>query len=233
MPENSLPTFDYAQRRPGRFQFPARMTVLPLADGKLALVSPIPIDDAIAKQLDELGEVAFLIAPNLLHHLYLAAASARYRTARVLAPERLRAKRPDLRIGGSLEQELPALLADAVDVVKFDGNPTLDEFVFYHRARRTLVVTDLVFNIRSPRGLVANLVLFLVGCHGRLAQSRAVRAMVKDRAAASVSAEAICRLDFETLIMAHGEVVRSHGRAALCEALRWLQPERVALPAVR
>ncbi|HEX6240133.1 MAG TPA: hypothetical protein VFZ61_04545, partial [Polyangiales bacterium] len=75
---NTLPNFEFHQRLPGNFQLPARMSVLPLRDGTLALVSPIPIDDALAAQLDRLGPVSLLIAPNLLHHLYLGAASQRY-----------------------------------------------------------------------------------------------------------------------------------------------------------
>lgn len=229
----SLPTFDYALRLPGNVHFPARMTVLPLNDGKIALVSPIPIDEALAEELQALGEVAFLIAPNLLHHMFLGDAIKRYPNAIVLAPERLRQKRPELRIDGTLERDVPSLLSDSVEIVKFEGSQTLDEFVFCHRAHRTLVVTDLVFNIRRPRGFMAHLVLFLVGCHGRFAQSRAVRFTVKDRSLAAASAEAILNLDFEALVVAHGENLQSSGREALAEALRWLLPQRAALPALR
>ena len=227
----TLPTFDYAQRLPGRFQFPARMTVLPLPNAKLALVSPIPIDEALADQLRGLGEVTFLIAPNLMHHLYLGAASERYLSAQVLAPRRLKAKRPDLRIDAELEDGLPPALREVVDAVKFDGAPVLDEFVFYHRSARSLVVTDLVFNITQPRGLLANLVLLLSGCHGRLGQSRAMRFMVKDAGAARVSALRILDFGFETLVMAHGDIVREGAQAGLAQALKWLLPERRALPA--
>lgn len=228
-----LPTFDSAQRLPGNFRFPARMTVLPLENQKLALVSPIPIDDALAVQIASLGEVAFLIAPNLLHHMYLADAVGRYPSARVLAPERLADKRPDLRIDGSLERDLPSLLTQSVDVLKFEGSPTLDEFLFCHRARRTLVVTDLVFNVRRPQGVVANVLLFLVGCHGCFAQSRAVRFTVKDRAPAGASAESILGVDFDAVVMAHVEILPSGGHGAMAEALRWVLPESAALPAAR
>src|SRR5688500_11961837 len=91
-------SYEYEQTRSALgFGLPARMTVLPLSPSRLAIISPIPIDDALAQRIAALGEVAFLIAPNLLHHLYLAAASARYPQAQVLAPPGMRAKRPDLR----------------------------------------------------------------------------------------------------------------------------------------
>lgn len=226
-----LPVFDYDQVLPLGFRFPARMSVLPLEPGKLALVSPIPIDDAGAAAIAELGRVEFLIAPNLLHHLYLDAAVRRYPHARVLAPRRLQKKKPALRIDaaidvGTPEPTLPVELAAAVDVVPVGGVPGMDELVFFHRATRTLVVTDLVFHVTQPRGWLAHLTLFLSGCHRRLASSRALRLLVKDRAAARASVERILALPFETLVMAHGEVIEVDARARLERALAWLSPAR-------
>lgn len=230
MSPSRLPVFEYDQVLPLGFRLPARMTVLPLEGGKLALVSPIPIDDAMAAAIAPLGTVEFLIAPNLLHHLYLDAAIQRHPEARVVAPSRLRAKKPGLLIHAAIDvaaaavPELPPELAAAVDVVPFQGVPGLDELVLFHRATRTLVVTDLVFHITQPRGWMAHLTLWLVGCHRRLASSRALRLLVKDRAAARFSAERILALPFERLVMAHGEVIERDAHARLERALAWLGP---------
>jgi len=239
MSPSRLPVFDYDQVLPLGFQFPARMTVLPLAAGKLALVSPIPIDDARAAAIAELGEVEFLIAPNLLHHLYLDAAIRRYPRARVVAPGRLRGKKPELRVDVALDPELdpaalaravPPELSAAVDVVAIGGVPGLDELVFYHRATRTLVVTDLVFHVTQPRGWMAHLTFFLVGCYRRLGSSRALRLLVKDRAAARASVERVLALPFETLVVAHGDVIEQEAQARLGQALAWLSPARGSAP---
>jgi hypothetical protein len=213
------------------FQFPARMTVLPLAPGRLALVSPVPIDEQIAAQIRALGEVVYLIAPSLLHHLYLPDAMRRYPSARVIAPRALSNKRPDLRIDLALEEVLPAELTSAVEVRQVEGAPTLDEFVFFHRASRTLIVTDLVFNIVRPRGAFAHLVLFLMGVYKRMASSRALRVMVKDRVRCAASIEEILALPFDTVVMAHGEIVRENARERLGEALGWILGERRRLVA--
>lgn len=232
MPESQpLPTFEYAQGYPRKFVVPARMTVLPLGERRLALVSPIPIDDALAARLRELGEVVLLIAPNLLHHLYLAAAAARYPDAEVLAPPALADKCPGLRIDIPLDGPLPEVLVHAVEIVRIEGAPRIDEFVLFHRATRTLVITDLVFNMVRPRGLFPNLVLALVGARGKLASSRAVRFLVRDRAAAAASVQRVLALDTETLIVAHGDIVRKDARARLSHALAWLSPRTQALPA--
>lgn len=223
--------FDLDQRLPGGFRFPARMSAIPTRAGT-ALVSPIPLDDAIVSALGGLPEVRFLIAPNALHHLYLGPASERFPDATVLAPRALRAKRPDLRIDRDLEDGLPQDLASEITAVPFDGAPALAETAFFHADSRTLVVTDLVFNVVRPQGFVAHVVLTLVGCHGRLAQSRALRfGMVKDRVAAKRSAEALLALPFERLVMAHGDVVERGGRGALASALAWLGPDPRAIAA--
>jgi hypothetical protein len=229
MPE-TLPLFDHAQILKFGFRFSTRMTVLPLGSRQLALVSPVPIDAARAAAVEALGDVAFLIAPNLLHHLYLADAVRRYPNALVLAPPGLRAKRPDLRVDGSLADPLPAELAAAVDVVRIEGAPRVDEFAIHHRATRTLVLTDLVFNVTHPRGWLAHAVLFLAGCHGRLASSRAWRLFVQDRTLTRASVARMLALPFSTLVMAHGDVVTESAVARLGQALRWLDPKTARLP---
>jgi hypothetical protein len=230
-PEEPI-AFDFAQRLPGGFRFPARMTVLPLERGQVALVSPIPIDDALAREIAKLGEVQLLIAPNLMHHLYLGDASKRYPRARVLAPRGLRAKRRDLVIHGALEEEHRELATHA-EVIAIQGAPSMDEFVFFHRASGTLVVTDLVFNVEQPEGWLAHMVLFLTGCHGRLAASRMWYSLVKDRGLARQSMERIMALPTRTLIMAHGVIVRSEARERLAASLqaRFAGSARQALPA--
>jgi hypothetical protein len=229
MSEASLPVFDFAQVLPLGFRFPARMTVLPLGGGQLALVSPIPIDDGMAAAIARLGQVRYLIAPNLLHHLYLPAASQRYPQARVLAPAGLARKRPELRIDGTLAEPLPAELAAAVDVLALAGAPDIGEYAFYHRAARTLVLTDLVFHVREPQGWLAHLVLWLGGSHGRLAASRFWRAKIKDRAAFAASAQSLLQRPFETLVMAHGEIISEQARPRLAAALSWAVPAQGAL----
>lgn len=217
-----LTYFDFAQRLPPfGLHFPTRMTVLPFGKREVALVSPVPIDDQIAASIAKLGEVRYLIAPNLLHHFYLGAASRRYPSAKILAPAGLREKVPDLTIDATLEQGLPFELAAAVELLRIDGAPAIDEFVFFHSASRTLVVTDLVFNFVRARGTFTKLVLFLVGCYGHVAQSRAWRFTIKDRHAASASAQRVLALPFHTLIVAHGDVMQEDARAQLAQALSW------------
>lgn len=223
--------FDYAQVLPPfAFQMPARMTAVAIG-AEVALISPVPIDDACARRIAALGEVRWLIAPNLLHSMYLAAAGQRYPRAEVLAPRALVNKKPALRIDAALEDGLPATLAQALTLIPIAGAPGMSEFAFYHDESATLIVTDLVFHLREPRGWFAHLAMHLAGCHGKLAMSRVWRVLTRDRAQLAESAERLLALPFSTLVMAHGEVVQEDAHARLTEAMRWLLPARSALPA--
>jgi hypothetical protein len=106
--------------------------------------------------------------------------------------------------------------------LRIDGALKVDEFVFLDEGTRTLVVSDLVFNVTKPKGFVANVALFVVGCDGRLAQSRAWRFFVRHRGAAAASARARLAMYPESLIMAHGDVVDSGARERLEQALAWM-----------
>jgi hypothetical protein len=227
-----LAFFEYAQvLAPFGLQLPTRMTAVCYGAHELALISPVPIDDALAARLSVLGEVRLLIAPNLLHSSYLGAARARYPLAKVLAPRGLQRKKPRLPIDGALEAGLPSELAQVLELVPVEGAPRVDEFAFFHRASRTLVVTDLVFNVVQPRGWFTHLVMYLVGCHARFGMSRSWRLLVRNRATAAASIEQLLALPVERVAMAHGELVHERAHTRLTEAVRWLRPYRRALPA--
>jgi hypothetical protein len=213
---------------PIRVHFRGRMVVARLSDGRLWVHSPIPIDDALAQQLDALGEVGHLVAPNAFHHLHFAAAAARYPDAtRWIAPALAR-KRPKLEHDQPLGDTAPAAWADDLDQHLVGGIPKLDEVVFLHRATKTLVITDLAFNILDYKGVMAGLVFRLAGTHRRFGQSRLLRSMVRDRQAAAASAERVLRWDFERVVMAHGEIIEQDAHARMSEVLGWMLAGGVA-----
>jgi hypothetical protein len=198
-------------------RFPIRMTVLRATDRSLALVSPIALDTATGGALDALGEVRLIVAPNLLHHLFAGDAKQRWPRARLVGPEGLAKKRPDLVRDAALGDGvlLPGITSHAVQ-----GAPSIDEYLVHHAPSRTLVATDLVFNVRGGVGFPTWLVFALVsGTFGRLAPSRMWRFTVKDRHAFRTSLERALQRDFDRLVVAHGEVVEAGAKAALRAAL--------------
>lgn len=199
----------------------ARMTVVRLASGRLVVIAPI---GAVAEAgLDELGEVAAIVAPNRFHHLYVRRAVAAFPAARTFAAPGLPEKRPDLHFDEVLGDEPPQLWRGELDQVVLRAAPRLNEVVLFHRASSTLITTDLVFNIQHQDTAWGRLVLRLYGVMGRFGPSRLVRFAIRDRAAARTTLDTILGWRPERIVLAHGEVVPTGGADALRDAFAWLE----------
>ena len=134
-----------------------RMTCIRLGDGRLFLHSPVKLDPVLRNSLDALGEVRAIVAPNKLHHLFVAEYVRSYPRAGAYSAPSLSKKRPDLRFNGELGDKPQIEWEGQIEQHLFRGAPPLNEILFFHPATRTLILTDLAFNIpkeaakRSPR----------------------------------------------------------------------------------
>lgn len=197
------------------FTLPIRTTVLETKAG-LMLISPIQ-PGAWMEEVERLGQVRWIVAPNGLHHLFAGAAKSRWQEAELVAAPLLKEKRPDLPV----QRWLDGSSFPDVEVIPMEGAPDLCESVFFHRPSGSLVVTDLIFNILEPEGALTPWVLRAVGAHKVFMQSRLTRIMVKDRARFAEGAKKILALPVERVVPAHGAVLSTHVREALEAALRW------------
>jgi hypothetical protein len=200
----------------------ARMTVLRLANGGVLLHSPVTPDAELRDALAEIGPVRHLLAPNKLHHLYFAAAAEAFPDARSWAAPGLPEKRPDLAFDEVLGDKAPDAWADEIDQAWLRGAPHIEEIVLHHRATRTLIVTDLAFNIRESDSLIARMFLRANGVLGRFGPSRMFRSFIRDRAAARESLDRILAWDFDRVVMSHGVILQSRGRRVLRDAYHWM-----------
>lgn len=198
-------------RLPGGWRLPLRSTVWRLPGRQLVVHSPVAIDDATAAALTAEGDVAHLVAPSRLHTRWVDDAARRWPAARVWRPD-------------DLDGEPPAAWRDHVDQVRLAGAPKVDETVFFLRASRTLVCTDLIINVPRAANWRTGAILALDGIRGRAGAGRIWRYLVRDRAAAAASLARILAWPAARLVPAHGEVVT--GDVAACLAAADL--ERVA-----
>lgn len=220
--DDAVWTVSAKQALGGGLEMGARMTVIRLPDGGLWLHSPIAIDDAVAAAIDALGPVRHLVAPNRLHHLYLGDAQRRWPQATTWGAPGLAAKRADLRFDQVLGDDAPARWGGVIAAVTIDGAPTVSETVFVHRPSGSLIVGDLLFAFRRAPNLRTRLVLWMMGVHGGLRQSRAWWFFTRDRAAAAASAAQLLALPVDRAIPCHGEVIDRGGHEATAAALRWM-----------
>ncbi|MEM1034683.1 MAG: DUF4336 domain-containing protein [Myxococcota bacterium] len=225
--DENLWTADGELRAPLGIVFPIRMTVV-RSGRSLTLISPIALDAALTAELAECGEVEALVSPNLMHHLFLPAAVERFPNAEVYGPQGLEKKQPSLSFS-PLPDHGGAPFSDALDIFAIEGIPALTEHAFWHPSTRTLVVTDLIFNLQGAKNWISRFVFGRIsGVLGGPAQSRLVKWATKDRPAAGRSVEHLLALDFNRLVMAHGEVLDDGGKDALAAATGWMRGQTTA-----
>ena len=200
-----------------------RMTVVRLPGNNLWLHSVVAIDDILDDEIQALGQVRHIVMPDLYHHVYASDAIQRWPAAKVFAPAGMRQKRPELRIDSDLSETPDASWCGEIVPVHIDGS-TLDETVFIHGPSRTLVCADLVENFDTSSDFATRLYLKAAGLQGRVAFSRLLRPVYRDRPAARRSLERLLKLDFDRVVLAHGRVLEHGGPAAVREAYRWLEP---------
>ena len=128
-------------RMPGGVTMPVSSTVIRLPDRSLLVYSPVAFDDAAAAAIEAAGEVAHIVAPNRYHHLFAAAAAARWPRATVHAAPGVADKQPALAgaraLGGPPGGDAP--WGDAIALELVGGVPKLDEVVLLHRPSGTLL----------------------------------------------------------------------------------------------
>ncbi len=195
---------------------PCQTTMLRSAPGELICVSPGPFSAADIQAISALGTVTWLVGPNLFHHLHLRPAQEAFAGSRIAAPAGLTGKRKNLSIDGDIAT---VDLGPDLQVFAVDGEPGIQEFVLYHRPSKTLVVTDLIFNLQKPAGFLSPLMYRAMGTYNRLAASRLTKLMVKDNSAFKTSVRRLLELEINGLIMAHGTPITRGGNQALRSAI--------------
>lgn len=194
-------------KMPGGVRMNTRMTVLRLTNGKVFVHSPIRLNDALIKEIDALGEVAYIVAPNRMHHLFFGPCAEKYAKAKTFGPPGLAEKMPSLRIDEVLSDTAPSAWANEMEQLVVQGAPKMSEVVFFHKPTRTLLVSDLFFNIVHPANFATKVLLTFAGTRGKLAKSRVWSMMMDDKAAFEASVRKVLAWDFDKLVMAHGDVV--------------------------
>jgi hypothetical protein len=203
--------------RPQRFfglEVGTRMTVLELSDG-LLVHSPVDLDP---ESLSSLGKPRWVLAPNLLHHLYVG----RWLEAGLQgwAARGLPQKRPDLHFAGVIEPGASPF-GDEIVLLPLTCFPFSNEVLVLHKPSRTLVLTDLVFHFPPTAPLATRVAMRCAGgypgCRATLLEK-----VLMHRETARREIGELLELDFDRVIMAHGDVIETGGKAALASAYRWL-----------
>jgi hypothetical protein len=206
------------------FRYPTRMAVIRLSGGCLFIWSPIRLTDGLRAEVDALGQVRHIVAPNSLHHLSLPEWKRACPGAKIHAPPGLRKKRKDIVFDADLGGVPGPDWANQIDQVVMQGNLITTEVVFFHVASGTVLFTDLIQQFSASsfsgwRAVVAKLDL-MVGPEPSV--PRKFRLAFTNRRAARESLERILAWPAEKVLMAHGTPVEKNARVFLRRAFAWL-----------
>ena len=104
-------------------------------------------------------------------------------------------------------------------MIFLEGAPAFNECVFFHKASRTLIVTDLLFNFKNLPSNLKMLPFKMFGTFNRPACSRLLKLFTRDKKLFKKNAARIFEWDFDKIAMAHGEVIESNAKDILKAAL--------------
>jgi len=151
-----------------------RMTVIRLANSELVVISPIQVDSETIHQLNDIGDVSHIIAPNLYHYLFASNFKNIYPKAIFWAAPGLESKRPKLNIAriiqdkNSFLDEVEYLLFDGFRTFTLSGFSLLNECVFFHLESHTLVLTDTSVNFDESFPPLTQLAARVIGGYKNL-----------------------------------------------------------------
>ncbi|MCA8879023.1 MAG: DUF4336 domain-containing protein [Rhodobacteraceae bacterium] len=211
---------------PFKLPFTTRMTVVRLEDGRLWVHSPIRLNETLRSAIDNLGEVAFLVAPNRLHWVYLHHWQLAYPEAQVHAAPGVErhANRGRFRVDEKLGHTPPAGWGDEIGQVLVPGG-FMTEAVFFHFASDTVILTDLIENFEAEKihGSFLRKVMRVGGVvhpHGSTPRDLRLTFLSK-RDEVKVAVSRILDWQPKRIVLAHGRLIDADAPQALRAGLAW------------
>ncbi|MDQ2093918.1 DUF4336 domain-containing protein [Rhodalgimonas zhirmunskyi] len=209
--------------------FSTRATVVRLENGALWVHSPTHLTEDLRAELAALGPVAHLIAPNWIHYAHIQSWQAAFPQARAWAAPGVADRAAKHGLILAFDHELCPRAEDPwqgqIEQMIVPGSKIHREAVFFHRASRTLILTDLIENF-EPRKLPFWMrpLIWLGGIadpDGQMPRDMRMT-FVRHRDALRDAIEQMLAWGPERVILAHGRWFRENGAEELRRAFRWL-----------
>ncbi|MDO5756608.1 MAG: DUF4336 domain-containing protein [Rhodobacterales bacterium] len=211
--------------------FSTRCTIVRLQNGDLWVHSPTFLADTLRAELNALGPVRHLIAPNWLHYVNIADWQAAFPEAvSYAAPgvcERAARQGKALNFDHILEQGAEAPWEKQIDQMIVKGSKRHREAVFFHRRSSTLILTDLIENFETAK-LPAWLrpLVWLAGIDDSDGKMPPDMRLTFRRTPLAESVEAMIAWQPQRLILAHGRWYRRDAVDELRRAFRRILRDR-------
>ncbi|KAL2807759.1 hypothetical protein BJX63DRAFT_60931 [Aspergillus granulosus] len=224
----------------GGVKFGGRGTLVRLATGRIAVFAPVPLTPRVHEAIATLnGEIKYIAALNIEHHLNLTQWKTAFPDAEIIAPEGLWEKRqsvPEFKDTAFTHifraddgESRPPRISEEFEnefTVEYIHSHKSKELVFLHKPSKTVIEADLVLNLPATEqysrtgesatsGLLNKLLKPLASTEmSAFWQKKFVWhvAAMSDRKGFSASVQRIMAWEFNRIIPCHGDVIENDGR---------------------
>uniref|UniRef100_A0A2A4YV28 DUF4336 domain-containing protein n=1 Tax=OCS116 cluster bacterium TaxID=2030921 RepID=A0A2A4YV28_9PROT len=193
-----------------------RMTIVKTSKG-LLIYSPVLISFEEVEQINAIGEVFAIVAPNLFHHMYFVEFVLHFPNATCWVPEGLAEKVNHLPMHKNLDVQKPIFATNEVQQMEVNGH-NLNETVFYHTASQTLITADFLYNYQAEQHWGEKIFFWLLGCYGKVAVPFYHALGILNKPLFSQSLSHIFKLPMRRVIMSHGRILNAENAEKLFEA---------------
>ncbi|KAL2003859.1 hypothetical protein VTN02DRAFT_1881 [Thermoascus thermophilus] len=234
----------------GHLKFGARGTLIKMGSGSLAVVSPVPLTPEVKETIASLGgNLKYIAAPDLQHHIHVTAWKEAFPEAQILAPHGLWEKRQSHSDPATRNTEFTHIFTpqdrgqqkkiseefnSEFEVEYVDGHASR-ELVFLHKPSRTLIEADLLFNLPAREqyskteggynsGIMTKIMIPLLSTKPPVTwQKRFIWHLTAtaDRDAFRESMKRIDTWDFDRLIPCHGDVIETGAKSVFRNVMEW------------
>lgn len=238
-----ITTFDYPFARFGILPIGGRSIAIKMRDGRLWVVPSTPLDQPTKAKIDSLGEVAYLVAPDNVHHLFLKDFHQAYPSAKVVGTEGHEEKRPDVKFEGIYGKDPPTKQYGYESELVPQYFPTFAnrDVAFLHKDSKTLITADLLFNLpcnqqyrNTPSGKATSWIPGIIwfsklfnpytSFHKTFLGTAGVASPIpgiekggsteERKKNFAEAASTVAKWDFRRIIMLHGDIIENHGQEA-------------------
>ena len=213
----------------GLIPIPVRTTAIRLPGGEMLIHSPSRFTAGLRRQIEEIGPIRHLVAPNIAHWTFLKDWQQQLPEAVTWAAPGLRKRAQVRKAGLRLDHDLGDDAAPGwppeLEQIAVHGAAGFCEVALHHRPSRTLILVDLVLNLERHK-LPIPVRPFATAAGILAPDGRApayLRAIVK--LAGQQAREEGRRLIAtrpDRVIFAHGRWFDQDATASLERSLRWL-----------
>jgi len=201
---------------------PVRMTVIKLRKihaetgvPEILLYSPVRYDNALHMELEELGRVSYILAPNKVHNTFLPEYIEKFPEATLYVAPGLNERVPEIDKGIILRNQPEEAWEPEVDQILTSGNSFFSEAILFHKATKVLIVADLIVNFPpgyfdaqpNSDGLAALATQFFVEAPDKPMCSPEHTIYCTAVKPFEASCNRILSWDFQCLIMSHGTIL--------------------------